>query len=108
MTNSSSHEPVKFNRTRLLEALLDSATDYAIIAMDLDGLVTSWNEGAHRILGWTEEEMIGQPASVFFTLEDRQKGTQLAEMQALWIRDAATTSGGTRKRTGPAFGPAAR
>ena len=81
MTNSSSHEPVKFNRTRLLEALLDSATDYAIIAMDLDGLVTSWNEGARRILGWTEEEMIGQPASVFFTLEDRQKGTQLAEMQ---------------------------
>ena len=81
MTNSSSHEPVKFNRMRLLEALLDSATDYAIIAMDLDGLVTSWNEGARRILGWTEEEMIGQPASVFFTLEDRQKGTQLAEMQ---------------------------
>jgi PAS domain S-box-containing protein len=72
MMNSSSHEPVKFNRTRLLEALLDSATDYAIIAMDLDGLVTSWNEGARRILGWTEEEMIGQPASVFFTLEDRQ------------------------------------
>jgi hypothetical protein len=31
---------VKYNRTRLLEALLDSATDYAIIAMDLDGLVT--------------------------------------------------------------------
>ena len=81
MTNSSSHEPVKFNRMRLLEALLDSATDYAIIAMDLDGLVTSWNEGARRILGWTQEEMIGQPASVFFTLEDRQKGTQLAEMQ---------------------------
>src|SRR3954451_23819904 len=82
MTNSSSHEPVKYNRTRLLEALLDSATDYAIIAMDLDGLVTSWNEGANRILGWTEEEMIGQPASVFFTLEDRQKGTQHAEMQS--------------------------
>jgi PAS domain S-box-containing protein len=82
MTNSSDHEPVTLDRARLLEALLDSATDYAIIAMDLDGLVTSWNEGAHRILGWTEEEMIGQPASVFFTLEDRQKGTQHAEMQS--------------------------
>jgi PAS domain S-box-containing protein len=79
--NPSAHAPVTLSRSRLLEALLDSATDYAIIAMDLDGLVTSWNEGAHRILGWTEEEMLGQPASVFFTLEDRQKGTQLAEMQ---------------------------
>ena len=66
MKPSAAHGPVTLSRTRLLEALLDSATDYAIIAMDLDGLVTSWNEGAHRILGWTEEEMIGQPASVFF------------------------------------------
>jgi PAS domain S-box-containing protein len=103
MTNSSSHEPVKFNRTRLLEALLDSATDYAIIAMDLDGLVTSWNEGAHRILGWTEEEMIGQPASVFFTLEDRQKGTQLAEMQSALDQGRGNDERWHQKKDGTCF-----
>ena len=103
MTNSSSHEPVKFNRTRLLEALLDSATDYAIIAMDLDGLVTSWNEGAHRILGWTEEEMIGQPASVFFTLEDRQKGTQLAEMQSALDHGRGNDERWHQKKDGTCF-----
>jgi PAS domain S-box-containing protein len=103
MTNSSSHEPVKFNRTRLLEALLDSATDYAIIAMDLDGLVTSWNEGAHRILGWTEEEMIGQPASVFFTLEDRQKGTQLAEMQSALDQGRGNDERWHQKKNGTCF-----
>jgi PAS domain S-box-containing protein len=65
-----------------LEAILESATDYAIIAMDLDGLVTIWNEGARRILGWAEEEIIGRPASVFFTLEDRQRGVPQLEMQA--------------------------
>ena len=43
MKPSAAHGPVTLSRTRLLEALLDSATDYAIIAMDLDGLVTSWN-----------------------------------------------------------------
>ena len=103
MTNSSSHEPVKFNRTRLLEALLDSATDYAIIAMDLDGLVTSWNEGARRILGWTEEEMIGQPASVFFTLEDRQKGTQLAEMQSALDHGRGNDERWHQKKDGTCF-----
>ena len=103
MMNSSSHEPVKFNRTRLLEALLDSATDYAIIAMDLDGLVTSWNEGARRILGWTEEEMIGQPASVFFTLEDWQKGTQLAEMQSALDHGRGNDERWHQKKDGTCF-----
>ena len=103
MMNSSSHEPVKYNRTRLLEALLDSATDYAIIAMDLDGLVTSWNEGARRILGWTEEEMIGQPASVFFTLEDRQKGTQLAEMQSALDHGRGNDERWHQKKDGTCF-----
>jgi PAS domain-containing protein len=40
--------------------IINSATDYAIIASDVHGRVTSWNEGARRLLGWTEEEMLGQ------------------------------------------------
>ena len=40
--------------------IVDSAIDTAIISTDRQGRVTSWNEGAHRILGWTEAEMIGQ------------------------------------------------
>src|SRR4051794_34907128 len=101
--NSSAHEPVKFDRSRLLEALLDSAIDYAIITMDLDGLVTSWNEGAHRILEWTEDEMIGQPASVFFTLEDRQKGTQHAEMQTALERGRGNDERWHQKKDGSRF-----
>jgi PAS domain S-box-containing protein len=103
MTKNSFHEPVKLDRTRLLEALMDSATDYAIIAMDLDGLVTSWNEGARRILGWSEDEMIGQPASVFFTLEDRQKGTQLAEMQSALARGRGNDERWHQKKDGSCF-----
>lgn len=61
------------SRERFLEAIVQSAIDYAIISMDLDGLVTSWNEGAVKILGWEAENMIGKPATVFFTGEDREK-----------------------------------
>ncbi len=49
--------------------ILDSAVDYAVIVLDLDGLVTRWNGGARRILGWTEAEMLGEPVSMFVTAQ---------------------------------------
>lgn len=68
------------SRERFLEAIVQSAIDYAIISMDLDGLVTSWNEGARRILGWSAEEMVGKPATAFFIQEDREHGVPQREM----------------------------
>ncbi|MHC2019702.1 PAS domain S-box protein [Methylobacterium sp. CM6247] len=62
--------------------IIDSAIDYAIITMNLNGLVTSWNIGAETILGWTEKEMCGQLAHVFFTEEDVLAGTPEREMAA--------------------------
>ncbi len=60
---------------RLLhERILDSATDYAIIATDPEGNVTRWNAGAENVLGWSEAEILGRPVSVFFTPEDRAVG----------------------------------
>lgn len=67
---------------RLLhERILDSALDYAIIATDAEGRITRWNAGAERILGWTEAEMLGQPADTFFTPEDRERRRTGTEMR---------------------------
>ncbi|MEG9524184.1 MAG: PAS domain S-box protein [Hyphomicrobiales bacterium] len=61
-------------------AIFDSAQDYAIVVMDLEGRVTDWNAGATNILGWDATEMHGRPADVFFTPEDRAAGIPAEEM----------------------------
>ncbi|MGI4946929.1 MAG: sensor histidine kinase, partial [Janthinobacterium lividum] len=43
-----------------LAAIVESSQD-AIIAHSLDGLVTSWNDGARRLLGASTREAVGQP-----------------------------------------------
>ena len=45
--------------TGWLEAIIESADD-AIVSKTLDGIITSWNGGAQRIFGFTEEEAVGQ------------------------------------------------
>jgi PAS domain S-box-containing protein len=91
------------SRERFLEAIVQSAIDYAIISMDLDGLVTSWNEGAHRILGWTEVEMVGKPATAFFVQEDREQGVPQREMTAALTEGRGSDERWHLRRDGTTF-----
>jgi PAS domain S-box-containing protein len=54
--------------------LVQGVTDYAIYMLDPGGRVISWNLGAHRIKGYSPEEIIGQHFSKFYTEEDRERG----------------------------------
>ena len=56
------------------ETVVDAVSDYAIFLLDPEGRVSSWNEGAYRIKGYTADEIIGQHFSRFYTVEDRQNG----------------------------------
>jgi PAS domain S-box-containing protein len=60
--------------TNRFEKLVQSVTDYAIYMLDLDGRVASWNAGAQRFKGYTENEILGEHFSRFYTDEDRAAG----------------------------------
>jgi len=65
--------------TERLKLIFDSARDYAIIALDREGRITSWNSGAERILGYSEEEALGSRDEMLFTPEDIALGVPKME-----------------------------
>lgn len=72
---------------QLLSLIFDSARDYAIFTTDRTGVVTSWNNGAARLLGWKHGEIVGQTADLIFTDNDRSAGVPQKE------RDEASLNG---------------
>jgi PAS domain S-box-containing protein len=63
------------------ELLIESVTNYAIISLDLHGVVTDWNKGAERIKGYRADEVIGRHFSMFYTPEDRGRGLPVKSLE---------------------------
>jgi PAS domain S-box-containing protein len=54
--------------------LVEGIKDYAIVMLDLEGRIVSWNAGAQRIKQYQASEIIGQSVSCFYTQEDLDLG----------------------------------
>ncbi len=76
-----SHEPTERRRDELFRFIVESASEYAIFSTDLDGRITTWNAGAERLLGFSEDEILGGDARIIFTPEDREQGVPEREMR---------------------------
>src|SRR3954464_9174569 len=72
-------DPAQGDRT-LCQAILESAFDYAILTIDLNGRITSWNAGARNLLGWEEAEALGMDGRLLFPPQDGERGAREAEM----------------------------
>lgn len=55
--------------------------DYALMQLDPEGRIVSWNTGAERVLGYTESEILGQFSRILFTPEDNAKGEAENEIE---------------------------
>ncbi|WP_414705488.1 GAF domain-containing protein [Pseudomonas sp.] len=60
--------------------IVEGAEDFAIITFDAQGIVTSWNIGAERIVGYRAEEVVGREGDLFYTDADRVDGVFHSEL----------------------------
>ena len=62
--------------------LVRSIKNYAIILLDPDGKVASWNDGAERIMGYAADEILGQSYARFFPADDVRRGKPHQQLEA--------------------------
>ncbi|OPA88371.1 histidine kinase [Pseudomonas fluorescens] len=79
-----------------LRLIIDGVKDYGIFALDTAGHVTSWNNGAERIKGYTEQEIIGRHFSLFYLPEECPQHPEMALREA--TRNGDYTEEGWRCR----------
>jgi PAS domain S-box-containing protein len=47
------------------QTMVDQISDYAIVVLNAEGIVQSWNAGARAITGYSDQEAVGRPLSSF-------------------------------------------
>jgi diguanylate cyclase (GGDEF)-like protein/PAS domain S-box-containing protein len=57
-----------------LKITIDSMQDYAIVSLDKDGRIDSWNGGAARIFFFDESEILGEDMAILFPIVDQERG----------------------------------
>ncbi|HEY2093935.1 MAG TPA: PAS domain S-box protein [Thermoanaerobaculia bacterium] len=65
----------------MFRLLVANVQDYAIFMLDTGGHIASWNAGAHRIKGYTSDEIIGKHFSIFYPEEDIRSGKPPRELE---------------------------
>jgi len=63
--------------------MVESVSDYAIVMLDPDGLVASWNTGAQRIKGYSADEILGRHFSSFYPADDVDSGKPQRDLHAV-------------------------
>jgi rsbT co-antagonist protein RsbR len=81
----------------VLQQMIDSLTDYAVIRLDPEGVVQSWHPGAERLTGYQASEIIGHPVTVLHPEEDVRDGVTTQEL-ATAARDGRLETEGWRVR----------
>ena len=82
ITQRKNTENDLIKRTSELNAVLDAATEIAIITTSADGIITMFNAGAEKMLGYTADEMVNKqsPALLHLPSEVELRGLELSKI----------------------------
>ncbi|HYX36001.1 MAG TPA: PAS domain S-box protein [Oligoflexus sp.] len=82
---------------------VEGVQEYGFIQMDEKGRFITWNAGAERILGYTQEEIIGLPFDRIFTTEDVLSGVPEQELSIARARGRADDTRWHLRKDGSRF-----
>jgi PAS domain S-box-containing protein len=83
--------------------LFRGVKNYAVLALDPEGHVTTWNDEAERIKGYRAEEIIGQHFSKFYEPEAIAQGKPAQELKIAAEKGSFEDEGWRVRKDGSAF-----
>ncbi len=83
--------------------LVQGVTDYALYMLSPEGQISNWNQGAQRIKGYSQEEVIGTHFRRFFTEEDRAGGVPERALETARREGRFESEGWRVRRDGSRF-----
>jgi two-component system, cell cycle sensor histidine kinase and response regulator CckA len=82
---------------------LDQIQDYTIFLLDVDGVVTSWNPGVQRVLGYQREEFLKRSVDDFYTPQDQEEGAPARELREAAKRGRTSSDRWVVRKDGSRF-----
>ncbi len=101
--SSSKSVPHKSFDEKLFRLLVAQVKDHAIFMIDPNGYILSWNEGAERIKGYKEDEIIGKHISVFYTQDDIENNEPRKNLNEALIHGNYEVEGWRLRKDGSEF-----
>jgi phosphoserine phosphatase RsbU/P len=83
--------------------MVESILDRAILMLDVNGRVSTWNAGAEQISGYKKKDILGQHFSLFYTEEDSQRGKPEQELLVATARDRFEDQGWRLRKDGSRY-----
>ncbi|SFF18467.1 sensor histidine kinase [Spirosoma endophyticum] len=93
---------ISASQFRLLK-MMDEIEDHAIILLDKEGNVESWNKGAYKIKGYLAQEIIGKNFRLFYPEADRQLGLPTRLLTEAFTTGKACHEGWRLRKDGSRF-----
>jgi PAS domain S-box-containing protein len=103
LTERRAHEEGLRQSEERFRLLLEGVEDYALMMLDPEGRVTSWNTGAERITGYRAEEIIGQSFERFYSADDVAEGKPADELRRALLHRRAEDRGWRVRKDGTRF-----
>lgn len=86
-----------------LGRLIDSVREYAILMLDTEGRIVSWNPGAEHLEGYAAEEIVGRHISILYPPADQAAGIPEQNLQTALRSGRLDTEGWRVRRDGSRY-----